>query len=275
MPEPTLYAWYSAEQAISFFGSPDDAQRLCNGQWVILGYTAICLTNIGEKWEASHFDKASSFNWVADQPYRVSDSPGAKFVPAQVLASSERKYSIRLFVRPPQAEKYLYAGELTSFCVLVKSIDADRGAANFKLAPTLPSKVLAELGGLRLGDMDVAGLDQALDSLKYPTTVHDRLEVLRHLVNFWHGPIKPEDGMSGVEQVGGVPLPLPLQFWYGWAGKRTAVMTGHNILFTPRDYRHRNTILAIKDDRLHFHVENQRVYEWTTLPYGDDPPLFG
>jgi len=34
MPEPTLYAWYFAEEAISLFGSPDHAQRLCNGQWV-------------------------------------------------------------------------------------------------------------------------------------------------------------------------------------------------------------------------------------------------
>jgi len=275
MADPTLYEWYSAEEAISLFGAPDQAQRLCNGQWVILDNTAICLTNIGRKWEASHFDKAASFYWVADQPYRVSDSPGAKFVPAQVLASSERKYSIRLFVRPRQAEKYLYVGELTSSHVLVKSIDADRGAAHFTLIPTVPSKVLAELGGLRLGDVDLAGLDQALDRLKQPTTVHDRLDVLRHLVNFWHGPIEPEDGMSGVEQVGGVPLPFPLQFWYGWAGKRTEVMTGQNIFFTPRDYRRRNTILAIKEDRLHFHVENQGVYEWSTLPYGDDPQVFG
>ena len=35
MPEPTLYAWYTAEEAIALFGSPDQAQRLCDGQWVI------------------------------------------------------------------------------------------------------------------------------------------------------------------------------------------------------------------------------------------------
>jgi hypothetical protein len=275
MPEPALYAWYSADEAIAFFGSPREAQRLCNGQWVILDNTAICLTTIGKKLDASHFDRAASFYWVADQPYQVSDVPGTEFVPAQALPGGERKYSIRLFVRPPQAEKYLYAGELTSSFVLVKSINADRGAAHFYLKPTLPSKVLAELGGLRLGDIGVATLDQALDRLKHSTTVHDRLDTLRHLVNFWHGPIKPEDGMSGVEQVGGVPLPFPLQFWYGWAGKRTEVMTGQNILFTPRDYQYRSRILAIKDGHLHFHVENQGAYEWSTLPDGDDPPVFG
>jgi hypothetical protein len=275
MTDPTLYAWYSAEEAIALFGAPGQAQRLCNGQWVILPTTAIRLTDIGEKWAASHFHKGSSFYWVADQPYRVSDLPGAKFVPAQVLPSSERKYSIRLFVRPPGAEKFLYAGELAPSHVLVESINADRGAAHFYLTPTLPSKVLAELGGLLLGEMDAVALDEALDRLKQPTTVRDRLDILRQVVNFWHDPVKPEDGMSGVEQVGGVPLPLPLQFWYGWAGKRTEVMTGQNILFTPRDYRYRSRILRVEDGRLHFHVENQGVYEWTTLPEGKDPPVFG
>jgi hypothetical protein len=46
MPNPKLYAWYSAEEAIAFFGAPDQAQRLCNGQWVIFPTTAICLTAI-------------------------------------------------------------------------------------------------------------------------------------------------------------------------------------------------------------------------------------
>jgi hypothetical protein len=276
MANPTLYAWYSAEEAISLFGSPDDAERLCEGQWVIFEKTALCLTTVGEKWDASHFHDASSFYWVAKQPYRVSDGPGAKFLPARVRDGSYQNYWIRLFVRPSHAEKYLYAGELAmGHHLIFKSSDADRGAAHFALKPTLPSKVLAELGGLRLGEMDVAALDEALDRLKQVTTVRDRLDILRQVVNFWHGPIKPEDAMSDVERVGGVPLPLPLQFWYGWAGKRTEVMSGQNILFTPRDYRHRGTILRVEDGRLHFHVENQGVYQWTTLPEGKDPPVFG
>jgi hypothetical protein len=212
---------------------------------------------------------------VADKPYRVSDSVGAKFAPEQVLAGSSRNYSIRLFVRPSQSEKYLHVGELTHLSVLIKSIHADRGAVHFKLTPTIPSKVLAELGGLHLGEMDVVVLDEAFDRMKQVTTVRDRLDILQQVVNFWHGPIKPEDGMSGVEQVGGVPLPLPLQFWYGWAGKRTEVMTGQNKLFTPRDYRYRSSILRVVNGRLHFHVENQGVYQWSTLPDGEDPPVFG
>ena len=48
-------------------------------------------------------------------------------------------------------------------------------------------------------------LDLALDRLRHPTTVYDRLGVLQELVNFWHGPIRPEDGMSEAE-IAGVPL---------------------------------------------------------------------
>jgi hypothetical protein len=125
------------------------------------------------------------------------------------------------------------------------------------------------------GAVNVAALDLALERLRRPTTVHDRLDALQHLVSFWHGPIRPDDGMSDVQEVGGVPLPLPLRFWYGWAGTRSDVMTGQNILFAPRDYRHKTRILAVKDGHLHFYVENQGVYEWSTLPHGDDPPVFG
>jgi hypothetical protein len=67
---------------------------------VIFEKTVIYLTNIDKKWEASHFDKASSFYWVADQSYCVSNSPVAKFAPEQVTPSAAQNYSIRLFVRP-------------------------------------------------------------------------------------------------------------------------------------------------------------------------------
>jgi DNA invertase Pin-like site-specific DNA recombinase len=98
-------------------------------------------------------------------------------------------------------------------------------------------------------------------------------EVLFH-PNEAVGPIKPEDGMSDAE-LAGVPLPLPLRWWYRWAGKRTEIMSGQNILFHPVDERHRYWQLAIEGDHLHFYDENQGVYHWSTLPHGDDPPVFG
>jgi hypothetical protein len=280
MPEPALYAWYSAEEAISFFGSPADAQQLCDGQWVIFERTAICLTNIGEKWKASHFDKASSFYWVADQPYHVSDGRGGSFLPTRVREGSALNYWIRLFVRPPQVEKYLYAGELAMGHLLLASVNAEIGSAHFNLRPTLPSKVLSEIGGLKLGDLNFDAVDAALDRLREPTAVHDRLDVLQAVVNYWHGPIRPDDGMSEA-LLAGRSLPLPLRWWYRWAGKRSEIMTAQNFLFVPNHENPRYRP-AIVDGRLLFYadnqyayIDNQHAYQWSTLPDGDDPPVFG
>jgi hypothetical protein len=68
-------------------------------------------------------------------------------------------------------------------------------------------------------EQDFASLDIALDLLRRPTTVHDRLGILQHLVDFWHGPIRPEDGMSDADLTW-VPLPLPLRC--GTAGRENA-----------------------------------------------------
>jgi hypothetical protein len=121
---------------------------------------------------------------------------------------------------------------------------------------------------------NIASLDIALDLLRRPTTVHDRLGILQHLVNFWHGPIRPEDGMSEADLTW-VPLPLPLRWWYRWAGKRSEVMSGQNHLFVPRDQERKHGQITVKDGRLYFYSENQGVYQWSTLPRGDDPPVFG
>jgi hypothetical protein len=122
--------------------------------------------------------------------------------------------------------------------------------------------------------LDPTSLDVALDSLRSPTTVEDRLGVLRQLVDFWHGPIKPKDGMSDGE-LAGVRLPLPLRWWYRWAGNRTEVMSTQNILRMPVDERHKYRQLTVEGDYLHFYDENQGVYHWSTLTHGDDPPVFG
>jgi hypothetical protein len=274
VPDPELYSWYSAEEAVSFFGQSDNGQHLCDGQWVIFPRAAICLAEIDKAEQKSYFQNGARFCWVADKTYQVSDAPMAHFLPPQVTAPRGKEYSIRLFARPPRSEKYLYAGELEPSYVMQFSPHVNRGLSCYYLTPTLPSRIWLELGGLRLGDLDVATVDQALDRLRQPTTVQDRLDVLQQLVNFWHGPIRPEDGMSEME-LGSVPLPLPLRCWYRWAGKRADVMTGQNILFAPRDYRDKYRMLAVKQGRLHFYIENQGVYEWSTLPDGDDPPIYG
>jgi hypothetical protein len=121
---------------------------------------------------------------------------------------------------------------------------------------------------------DVAAVERALDRLRQPTTVHDRLAILQRLVEFWHGPIRPEDGMSEGELTG-IPIPLPLRWWYRWAGKRSEILSKQNWLFIPHDWERKRGQLTIKNGRLFFYAENQGVYQWSTLPQGDDPPVFG
>jgi hypothetical protein len=131
----------------------------------------------------------------------------------------------------------------------------------------LPSKVWVELGGLRLGDLNHSAIDAALDRLRGPTTVADRLQVLERLVTYWHGEIRPEDGFRD-DELRDLPMPPPLRWWYRWAGRRQNIMSGQNTLLDPGD-------LVVKDDLLVFYGENQWCYEWGTPLHGDDPPVSG
>jgi hypothetical protein len=276
---PELYEWYSSEEVISFFGAYDDEQSFCNGQWLVFPTTLVCLTEIDEtntRQEAtkSHFKRASQFCWIADQQYRGPDGEPHYFVPSEAISGVGEKRAIELFVRPPEARRYLYAGQLARSHT--QSFPARQGfaSASFHLKQTLPSSVWIELGGLRLGDLDHASVDAALERLRQPTTVHDRLSILERLVNYWHGPIRPEDGMSDAE-IGGLPLPMPLRWWYRWAGKRWEILGRQNRLLVPRDFERRYGMLRINNGRLCFYDENQGVYAWSTLRDGDDPPVFG
>jgi hypothetical protein len=120
----------------------------------------------------------------------------------------------------------------------------------------------------------VAALDAALARLQQPIGVHDRLAVLQQLVEFWHGAIRPEDGMSDAEMTS-LPMPFPLRWWYRWAGRRAEIMSRQNILFVPRDFQNKYNMLQVTNGRLLFYVENLGVYQWSTLQRGDDPPVFG
>jgi hypothetical protein len=274
VPHPQLYEWYSAADVISFFGSQSEIQRLCDDQWLIFSASAACLVNIGEPPKNSHFEKASTFCWMAERLYYVNDETFAHFLPVQAVGSSKKNCPIHLFVRPLQAEKYVYVGQLEPCCRMEMPGRRSHGMAFFKLKQALPSGVWERLGGLRLGNLDFAAVDRALDGLRYPMTPEDRFGVLQQLVNYWHGPIRPEDGMSDAE-IGSVPLPLPLRWWYRWAGKRTEVMSGQNFLHVPRDYQNKYRMVSITNGRLRFYSENQGVYQWSTLTHGDDPPVFG
>src|SRR5262249_19002538 len=96
-------------------------------------------------------------------------------------------------------QEFLYVGELEPSNMAVAPGSENHGMACFALRPALPSTLWVRFGGAPLGNLDFTPIDGALDSLRSPTTVEARLGVLRQLVEFWHGPIKPENGMSDAE----------------------------------------------------------------------------
>jgi len=274
MSGPELYKWYPLEQAVAFFGTRSEAKDLCNGQWLIFPKTEICLSTVGAARKMSHFETGSYFNWVADQPYHVGSNRYAQFVPPEVVGPEAKKQrSIRLFVRPAERRDYLYLGELEPSYVQTAPGRDNHGEARFELRPALPSEIWRELDGGDFGNLDFTGVDRAFDRLHGPATIDDRLNALRALVEYWHGPIKPEDGLSDAE-LNGLALPRPLEWWYRHAGKRSEIMSGQNIMFLPRDDRHKYWQLSLDGGFLHFHSENQGCHFWATLPEGDDPPVF-
>lgn len=110
--------------------------------------------------------------------------------------------------------------------------------------------------------------DDSLRRLGPHSTTEDRLNVLRHIAEFWHGPIGPKDGFTE-EELRGKPIPASLSWWFRLAGRRTWIMSGQNDLLGPEK-------LAVNDEgRLLFYVESQGVYLWATLPDGDDPIVLG
>ena len=190
-----------------------------------------------------------------------------KFVPREVVGGHTGGRAIHLFVRSRESDRHLYVGELGPSFVQTLGVGDFHGAAQFRLSPALPSEVWIGLGGLHPGDLDHAAIDAALDRLRNPVNVEERLWVLQQLVGYWHGPIRPEDGFRE-DDLEGLSIPYPLRWWYWWAGRRREIMSGQNHLLDPDK-------LSARDGLLEFYVENQYCYQWGTLLEGDDPPVFG
>ncbi len=266
MGEPTLYEQYDRSEAITLFGSVVEAQSLCDGQWVICPHVVVGFAEIGEPPRKCHFTNGGEFCWVADKPYQVSDDQHMKFVPQDVVSLNADR-PIRLFVRPLGSERYRYVGELGPACRFTISGKDNCGEAYFSLTPALPSEVWAEIGLFCPGDLGHAAIDAALDRLRCPVNVEERLSVLRQLVEYWHGPISPKDAFSD-QELEALSIPYPLRWWYRWAGRRGRIMSGQNFLLAPDKLR-------ITDGLLELYVENQYCYQWGTHLEGEDPPVFG
>jgi hypothetical protein len=278
MNEPPLYRRYTPGEAIALFGPAEQARNLCDGQWVVLPHHVLGFATVGVPPGPSHFPAASRFCWAADRPNEFPDDfppllSGLSHhrsicLPQEVRAGRQQDLPIHLFARRPDEDRFAYLGRLgQSHSWGSGSPGRNFGEAWFRLSPPLPSRVWAALGGLRLDGLDSTSLDSALARLNQPAAVEERLAVLRQLVDCWHGPIGPEDGLP--DEALDRPLPLPLRWWYRLAGRRRGLVDGYNILSGP------NELTPIEGDRVMFLSENQGGYGWATFPEGDDPPVWG
>jgi hypothetical protein len=265
-----LYDWYEREEIVALFGSVAEARERCGGQWIMFPTISVCLATVGES--SSFFRAATKFVWVTEECYRWGD-PTA-FVPKEVRGGKEKGRDLFLFARKGTSQRYRYLGRLQPTYAVQHASRDRHGQADFDLSPALPSGVWAEMGGFDPGDLNHDRIDTALDRLRNRTSAADRMEVLRQLVEYWYGAVGPDDGFDEAE-LNGIRMPMVLRDWYRWAGKRPEIMGGQNYLLAPRNNEKGHGGLRIKDGRLVFYVENQCVYQWSTMDEGEDPPVFG
>ncbi|MCE9530263.1 MAG: hypothetical protein K8T89_03880 [Planctomycetes bacterium] len=187
-------------------------------------------------------------------------------LPAEVCAGCKEPRPIYLFVRPRDAERFTYVGQLAP-ANPYGSVSGGKDFGAFELAPILPSRVWELLGGLSPGQMDASALDQSLQRIDRAQSVHERLEILRQFSEFWHGPIDSRESFTD-DELRGKPIPFPLRWWYQLAGHHENIMSGQNKLLNPSE-------LNVEEGELLFYVENQGVYLWSTNPEGEDPPVKG
>lgn len=259
---PRRYEAYARDQAIRCFGDERAARSVYDGQWLVFSDVVLAFLELGPGPDRSHFVNGKRLRWVVENPRRLHDDPHTWFIPVEIIGPKARTRRIHLFARPAGQTRHVYLGEMEPTYM----IDGG-GAAELELRETLPSSVWSQLGGPRFDGSEAAAVDQALSRLRDPTTLDDRLDVLRTVVEYWHGPIASVDGISGGE-LAGIEIPRALAWWYEWAGRRREIMSGQNRLYAPGELRD-------VDGRLLFYAENQFVYQWATVREGDDPPVFG
>jgi hypothetical protein len=126
-----------------------------------------------------------------------------------------------------------------------------------------PDRASAQASTVR----DPTVLDGILGRLRQASTVHARLAVLRELVEHFHGPIGPWDGLD--KEVCDRRLPMPLLWWYRLVGRR------EDLLKDPGRLHELEALVPEEDGRIYFCVEiSCGSSGWATNSEGEDPPVW-
>jgi hypothetical protein len=147
--EPTLHQWYTPDEAVATFGDEATPEFRCDGQFVVLPETILCLATVGDAATEPHVSSPSCIVW---KPRRLDYDPSDEYpwLPEQVREVWDRsQMPVRklkdhhVFVRLPTDERFFYAGRAHLGCYsgpMTGGAAADR-SASFSLKERLPRDV--------------------------------------------------------------------------------------------------------------------------------------
>lgn len=115
---------------------------------------------------------------------------------------------------------------------------------------------------------DVQQLDQTLADLAQNPSEQSRRHALQCLVEYWHGPIVASDGYAPNE-LARLKLPKALQWWYGWAGKRSRITSGDGRFFRPEQLSPPN-----EEGLVIIWTESHGSFRRAIPAAGIDPPIY-
>ncbi len=262
---PDLYQRFSRQDALRYFPGvrPYPRGKGADADWWLNDDIIVCLTTIeqptGPRPSSSWLNNAKTLEWVAN------DRGGTRYpAPPEVGAGEHAGRRLFAFAAAPDRETYVYVGEMDPSY----GYATDLTFATFELRAAVPSDVLATIGALPSEIAEPAELESRLHRLDH-LSPPARLTLLRDMIEYWHGPLDPNDGFSEGE-IGKVAIPLPLAWWYRTAGRRRDIFAQNYILGFDEPF----SLKPPEEGKLTFYLENQGVWVMATLDSGEDPPVW-
>lgn len=248
---PPLYARIPRGGITALLG-PEPAPRvLCDGEWLIFKQAIACVARYGPG--ASFLSSGSRFTWVAAKAF-PGDAGDRDYGPIpREIRGRDCRLPIYLFVETRGAQP-VFLGRLRPAYSYGKDAQHKHGMSHHDIYPTVPARIWRELGDYPCSIDEVTAVEQLPEIVDGARTPEKRFDVLRALVEGWHGALRPGDGIPERE-LARYSLPAPLRWWYALAGNTAGLIDGCDVLRKPEQ-------IALERDLSVFFDENQGVCRW-------------